>query len=144
MHLDFRKRPWQFLHNTGAELCVIQQKHYRGPCRSRRTHNPWPTVHPLQRTVATLTLNLNQKRDFPRRFLIAGVSKSIIRADCLFPHRLLIDLKSGKLLNRTTRLCAWRRATSDATPHNVSTKITSGTETRAIGTRGWLRVRHVL
>lgn len=54
--------------------------------------------------TATLILNLGLRRDFTWRFLIAEVSKPIIGADFLSHYGLLIDLKSGRLLDTTTNL----------------------------------------
>lgn len=52
----------------------------------------------------TLELNLNLRRPYKWKFIIADVSKPIIGADFLCHHELLVDMKNRKLVDNVTKL----------------------------------------
>lgn len=52
----------------------------------------------------TLELNLNLRRPYRWKFVIASVSKPIIGADFLNHHNLIIDMKNRRLIDGTTKL----------------------------------------
>lgn len=63
-----------------------------------------PPVHHIAETINLETLNLGFRRDFTWRFVIADVSKPIIRADFLSFYNLKVDIRNQRLLDGTTRL----------------------------------------
>lgn len=95
----------QFLVDTGADLCVYPRSLVRG----RPPKQSYELAAANGSTIATygsltLTLNLGLRRDFTWSFVIADVSKPIIGVDFLAKFNLLVDVRSGRLLDQVTNL----------------------------------------
>jgi len=94
-----------FLVDTGADLCVYPRKYVR----ESRTRSTYELAAANGITIYTygqkiLTLNLDLRRPFTWRFVIADVSKPIIGADFLSHFNLVVDLKNHRLIDQVTGL----------------------------------------
>ena len=94
----------RFLIDTGAEISVLAAR------PRRRTV---PTAYKLYAANGTairtygekeLILNLGLRRPYKWTFIIADIGRSILGADFLRQHRLLVDLRRGKLIDGVTDL----------------------------------------
>lgn len=93
-----------FLIDTGANVSVIPRK--KGTPMKPLPFNLYAANNTTIHTYGekTLELNLNLRRPFKWRFIIADVSKPIIGADFLCYHGLLVDMKNRRLVDSLTKL----------------------------------------
>ncbi|KAJ8708636.1 hypothetical protein PYW08_010019 [Mythimna loreyi] len=96
----------KFLVDTGADISVLaaRNKKYFKPAES--TYNLFAANGTQIRTYGerTLELNLGLRRSFKWTFVVADVKTSILGADFLANHKLLVDLHHKKLIDRVTDL----------------------------------------
>lgn len=94
----------RFLVDTGADLSVLAVKTKRTPINTQfklfaANNTPINTYG-----VKTLQLNLGLRRNYKWTFIMADVKTSILGADFLKYHRLLVDLHRKKLVDSLTEL----------------------------------------
>ncbi|GFQ90238.1 transposon Ty3-I Gag-Pol polyprotein [Trichonephila clavata] len=95
----------KFLVDTGADVSVLP-KHYAPKADSS---NELLLLAANGTKIATfgkkrLTLDLNLRRNFTWSFIIANVNQPIIGLDFLKHYNLLVDVKSGCLIDGITKL----------------------------------------
>ncbi|GFQ82731.1 peptidase A2 domain-containing protein [Trichonephila clavata] len=105
----------KFLVDTGADVSVLP-KHYAPKADSS---NELLLLAANGTKIATfgkkrLTLDLNLRRNFTWSFIIANVNQPIIGLDFLKHYNLLVDVKSGCLIDGITKL---------TTQGNIQTEI---------------------
>lgn len=93
-----------FLVDTGANISVL-------PRRKGTQEQPLPfQLYAANNTVIptygekTLELDLNLRRSFKWKFIIAAVSKPILGADFLKFHHIIVDIKNRRLIDGKTLL----------------------------------------
>lgn len=93
-----------FLVDTGANISVIPKK--RGTSEKPLAFYLYAANNTIIPTYGerTLDLDLNLRRPYKWRFIVAAVSKPIIGADFLNHHNLIVDLKNQRLIDNTTKL----------------------------------------
>lgn len=93
--------------DTGSDVCVIPRTHLKGP-QAKSVY----TLHAVNgSTIATygtvhLKLNLQLRRDYHWRFIVADVAAAIIGADFVHFYDLLVDLRRRRLIDQSTGLAA--------------------------------------
>lgn len=118
-----RKTKIQYLIDTGSDLCVFPRSAVREP----RTKSKYELFAANGTIIATygylpLTLDLNLRRAFTWRFIIADVSKPIIGVDFLAYYNLLVDCRNQRLIDNVTALTV-------SVPHTASTEAISSVRT---------------
>lgn len=99
-----RKSGEQFLVDTGAEVSVLAVKKKQKPIES--TYKLYAANGTPIDTYGekTLHLDIGIRRNYKWNFIIANTKKSILGADFLKHHRLLVDLYKQKLIDNVTKL----------------------------------------
>lgn len=94
----------KFLVDTGADISVIAARNRRSTEAS--PYKLFAANNTPIRTYGekTLKLNLGLRRDFQCTFIVADVKTSILRADFLRRHKLLVDLHNRKIIDGVTEL----------------------------------------
>lgn len=100
---DLKSRE-RFLVDTGADLSVLAAKNKQTPIETHfklfaANNTPIKTYG-----EKTLQLNLGLRRNYNWTFIIADVKMSILGADFLKYHRLLVDLHSKRLVDSMTEM----------------------------------------
>ncbi|XP_025835311.1 uncharacterized protein LOC112906007, partial [Agrilus planipennis] len=91
--------------DTGTDICVYPKSLIPGPRqKSTFTLQAANGTNIVTYGTIVLSLNLDLRRYFPWRFIIADVTKPIIGADFLAHYQLLVDLSNQRLLDRLTHL----------------------------------------
>nr|XP_023027063.1 uncharacterized protein LOC111515059 [Leptinotarsa decemlineata] len=108
LFLKERDSAIDLLINTGAILCAFSRKLVRDPGVK--------TEFELSAANGT-----NYRYDFTWNFVIADVSQAIIGVDFLFLFDLLVDLRNGHLLDRTTSLNVAGQKSQCATVAGIKT-----------------------
>ncbi|KAL0820734.1 hypothetical protein ABMA28_006562 [Loxostege sticticalis] len=93
-----------FLVDTGANISVIPKR--KGTFEKPLPFNLYAANNTIIPTYGekTLELNLNLRRPYKWKFIVAAVTKPIIGADFLKYHNLLVDLKNQRLIDDVTKL----------------------------------------
>lgn len=97
----------KFLVDTGADVSVLAARNQK---YSRPTMNAGYKLYAENGTEIrtygerTLELNLGLRRSFKWTFVVANVKTSILGADFLVHHKLIVDLHQRKLIDRVTEL----------------------------------------
>lgn len=92
----------RFLIDTGAEISVIAARNKSTPRELKLYAANGSCIHTYGEK--TLPLNLGLRRNYVWTFVIADVKRSIIGADFLRHHNILVDLKGGRLIDGLTKL----------------------------------------
>ncbi|GBP28092.1 hypothetical protein EVAR_21213_1 [Eumeta japonica] len=117
----------QFLVDTGSELCVFP----RSAVLQRRTRTTYQLSTANGTTINTygyinLKLDLLLRRDFPWRFVVADITKSILGADFLQFCNLMVDIRNCRLIDNTTALSTWGSIVrSNIIQHDIFSENTS-------------------
>ncbi|XP_059054408.1 uncharacterized protein LOC131848527 [Achroia grisella] len=99
-----RRSKMQFIVDTGSDICVFPRRglHERRPksdfelsAANGTTINTFRYTH--------LDLDIDLRRDFPWRFIVGDVTKTIIGTDFLKFYGLLVDIGNQRLLDNTTK-----------------------------------------
>lgn len=104
--IDINNRE-KFLIDTGADISVLAARNQK--C-SRPAENADYKLFAANGTEIrtygerTLELNLGLRRSFKWTFVVANVKTSLLGADFLVHHKLLVDLHQRKLIDRVTEL----------------------------------------
>lgn len=108
----------RFLVDTGADISVLATRNKRKPIAS--PYNLFAANNTPIKTYGekTLQLNLGLRRNFKWTFIVADVKTSILGADFLRHHKLLVDLHHKKLIDSVTELSV--NAVEIQTSQNVS------------------------
>lgn len=104
LYITDKNSKLSFLVDTGANISVLP-----------RSKGQVPTPLPFQLYAAnntiiatygekTLSLDLNLRRPYLWKFIVADVSKPILGADFLKHHQLIVDLKNRRLIDGVTSL----------------------------------------
>ncbi|XP_046974662.1 uncharacterized protein LOC124540931 [Vanessa cardui] len=111
-----KKTKLSFLVDTGANISVL-------PRRQGQNTTPLPfKLYAANNTTIstygekTLELDLNLRRPYKWKFIVADVSKPILGADFLNHHQLIVDLKNQRLIDAVTNLKINAPITSTDTP----------------------------
>ncbi len=106
----------KFLIDSGADVSVIPKSGKLARACPTSTNLFAANGSPVSSYgEVVLKLNLNLRREFLWRFIIADVSQAILGADFLGHHGLIIDLQGQRLVDRTTLLnaqCSLTKLTS--------------------------------
>lgn len=100
-----RRSKFQFLVDTGSDLCVFP----RSALRQRREKTNYQLGAANGTPITTygyieLNLNLGLRRDFVWRFVVADVTKAIIGVDFLSYFNLTVDVRNKRLIDGTTNI----------------------------------------
>lgn len=104
--IDINNRE-KFLVDTGADISVLAARNQK---YSKPMDNAGYKLYAANGTEIrtygerTLELNLGLRRSFKWTFVVANVKTSILGADFLVHHKLLVDLHQRKLIDRVTEL----------------------------------------
>lgn len=94
----------KFLLDSGSTICVLPRplncQHKRGDTTLIAANNS--PIHTYGQRILNLDLGLRRQITWP--FIVADVKTAIIGADLLAHYGLLIDLKSKRLVDKTTSL----------------------------------------
>lgn len=94
----------KYLVDTGADISVLAARGKK-PTTSCSYKLYAANNTPIQTYgVKTLTLNLGLRRNYRWTFIIADVKTSILGADFLRTHKLLVDLHNKKIVDHVTEL----------------------------------------
>lgn len=93
-----------FLVDTGANISVLPRK--KGDIAKPLPFQLYAANNSTISTYGerTLTLDLNLRRPYKWKFIVADVTKPIIGADFLRHHQLIVDLKNRRLIDGVTNL----------------------------------------
>lgn len=96
----------KFLVDTGADISVLSARNKKHLKPAETTYKLFAANGTEIRTYGerTLELNLGLRRRFRWTFVVADVNTSILGADFLVHHQLLVDLHRKKLIDRITEL----------------------------------------
>lgn len=116
----------QFLVDTGSDLCVFP----RPALRERRTKTSYQLCAANGTSIETygyvqFNLDLGLHRNFLWKFLVADVTKAIIGVDFLSYYNLLVDVRSQRLIDKTTNKSTTASVASSDTVIS-SVKIVTG------------------
>lgn len=112
----------RFLIDTGAEISVIAVKMKKTPTEFKLYAANGSCIHTYGEK--TLQLNLGLRRNYTWTFVVADVKRSIIGADFLRHHNILVDLRGGRLIDGLTKLSIKALSTyaSDSSIHIINEK----------------------
>lgn len=101
-----RRTKMSFLVDTGANISVLPRK--PGATPRPLAFHLYAANNSIIPTYGekTMELDLNLRRPFQWKFIVAAVTKPILGADFLNHHQLIVDMKNRRLIDGKTQLIA--------------------------------------
>lgn len=116
----------QFLIDTGSDLCVYPRAYIKGT-PNKTNYQLFAANGSVINTYgyAHLVMNINLRRDFAWRFIIADVTRAIIGVDFLSFYNLVVDIRNQCLIDGKTML---------TTPASVAINVENVSSVRVMST----------